>query len=86
MGYAFYELPTPDGYKMKRGYLVRCKCHARGCPARIDRGLAYLCYRCTWYFCGDHLTAAINEADDFVAYECFAGASWQVCMRCAEQV
>jgi len=75
MGYAFYEIGG-----MKRGYGVRCKCHQRHCPKRIDRGLAYLCYRCTWYFCGEHLTSAEEKQ------ECFAGESAQVCTDCSDEV
>jgi hypothetical protein len=79
MGYGFYEI---DG--RKRGYGVRCKCHKRGCAARIDRGLFYLCYACTWYFCADHLTVAGDQ--DYLTAECFAGEGRQVCERCARQL
>lgn len=75
MGYARYEI---DG--MERGYAVPCKCHQRGCPARIDRGLAYLCYRCTQYFCGRHLVYAEVQQD------CFAGVSRQVCLACDVEI
>ena len=73
MGYGYYEI---DG--MKRGYAVPCKCHQRGCPTRIDRGLAYLCYRCGWYFCGEHRFYTSRE------FECFAGRSGQACSKCAD--
>lgn len=87
MGYGYYEIPDPaTGKMMKRGYGVRCKCHKRGCPKRIDRGLAYLCYSCTWYFCGEHLTVATNRADALIESECFAGHSSQVCDACARQM
>ncbi len=72
MGYAYYER---DG--MKRGYSVQCKCHQRGCCERIDRGLAYLCYECAWYFCPKHLT--FGE----IKHDCFAGESFQICLKCS---
>ena len=80
MGYGYYELPTPGGRIIKRGYSVACKCHQRGCGQRIDRGLAYLCYHCTQYYCYDHLTVAESKVD------CFAGESSQVCVRCAAEL
>lgn len=79
MGYAYYEIMTPDGKPMKRGYGVRCKCHARGCKEKIDRGMGYLCYECTWYFCGNHLEYAKKHV------ECFAGSSRQVCVFCLKK-
>lgn len=81
MGYGYYEI---DG--MKRGYTVACKCHQRGCKERIDRGLSYLCYSCTWYFCGKHLTIATDSRDDLMNIDCFAGQSSQVCFRCAKEL
>lgn len=87
MGYGYYEIPHPiTGRMMKRGYGVRCTCHHRGCEERIDRGLAYLCYSCTWYFCGLHLTMEFNANDDIIDVECFAGVNSQVCFRCAEEL
>lgn len=80
MGYGYYEIDTPEGKPMKRGYGVQCKCHQRGCKKQIDRGLAYLCYSCTQYFCGKHLTFWAGE------YECFAGMSTQCCKKCASEV
>lgn len=80
MGYGYYEIETPDGKPMKRGYSVSCKCHARGCKEKIDRGLAYLCYFCTLYFCGSHRTWADKKG------ECFAGESDQACLKCAKEV
>lgn len=80
MGYSFYQISRPDGRPMDRGYGVSCKCHKRGCTKRIDRGLSYLCYECTWYFCGEHLTFSEKEV------ECFAGTSVQVCERCAREL
>lgn len=71
MGYAFYEI---DG--MERGYGVDDTCTADGCAEPIDRGLAYLCYRCTFYFCGKHLHYGERKHD------CFAGESTQVCDAC----
>jgi hypothetical protein len=75
MGYSFYEIGG-----MKRGYSVQCKCHKRGCQERIDRGMGYLCYRCTQYFCGDHLTFSD------IKQSCFAGESSQVCEACADEI
>lgn len=73
MGYALYEI---DG--MRRGYAVSCKCHKRGCKEKINRGLAYLCYECTQYFCYAHLYYGVTE------HECFAGSSMQVCEKCSK--
>lgn len=80
MGYGSYESPTPDGTPMDRGYLVPDRCHAEGCRERIDRGLGYLCFRCTLYFCGAHL------AWTDLAQECFAGENTQVCQGCADEL
>jgi hypothetical protein len=82
MGYSFYKI---DG--MNRGYSVSCKCQKRGCKEKIDRGLAHLCYNCTQYFCGSHLTAGFSlEPDEIITVECFAGESSQVCENCAEEL
>lgn len=81
MGYGYYEI---DG--MKRGYGVSCKCHKRGCQAKIHRGITYLCYLCTWYFCDEHLTMAFDSDDCGVEVECFAGESGQVCYKCAKEL
>lgn len=87
MGYAFYEIPHPvTGRMMQRGYGVRCKCHKRGCVEQIDRGLSYLCYHCTWYFCGEHLTSVYDDRDEIIEAECFAGTESQVCERCAKEL
>lgn len=64
MGYAYYEVNTPLGRKMTRGYSVACKCHYRGCKTKIDRGLAYMCAECTWYFCSEHLLVRFSELVD----------------------
>lgn len=83
MGYGYYVLD--DG--RKRGYAVRCKCHKRGCKEQIDRGLSYLCYRCTWYFCEEHLTMAwLSDGNTAIEAECFAGPSTQVCHKCAKEM
>lgn len=81
MGYGYYEI---DG--RKRGYSVRCKCHKRGCPERIDRGLSHLCSCCTWYFCGKHLTTAYDQDDNAIEVQCFTGLGSQVCQRCADHL
>lgn len=74
MGYAFYER---DG--MKRGYSIACKCHFPGCKKRINRGLSYLCYGCTHYFCGTHLVCGETK------FDCFAGESTQACDKCSDE-
>lgn len=87
MGYSYYEKNRFDsGIPMKRGYGVLCKCHKRSCQEKIDRGLAYLCYRCGWYFCEKHLTWAYDEKDNPIEFECFAGESNQVCEKCAKEI
>ena len=86
MGYAYYEISTPEGKSMKRGYGVSCKCHKRGCKEKIDRGLAYLCYNCTQYFCEEHLTFAYDKNDNPIEASCFAGESSQVCEECAKEL
>lgn len=86
MGYAYYEINRPDqsaiDKPMKRGYSVECKCHKTGCKKKINRGLAHLCYSCTWYFCGDHLTGAYCQHDEPIEAECFAGEGQQLCEKC----
>lgn len=85
MGYGYYEISRPDGQAMKRGYQVGCKCHKRGCKEKIDRGMAYLCYSCTWYFCEKHRASAYcDKHDKPIEIECFTGASNQMCERCAK--
>lgn len=71
---------------MKRGYGVPCKCHERGCKEKIDRGLAYLCYNCTQYFCSKHLDMVYGEDDEPMRIECFAGESSQVCKKCMKEL
>lgn len=79
MGYGYYEIPTPMSRRdIPRGYGVSDKCNQRGCRERINRGLAYLCYECTWYFCEKHLGYSEREV------ECFAGVSGQVCKKCRD--
>lgn len=86
MGYAYYEIKLPASNRiLKRGYGVHCKCHFRGCNEQIDRGLSYLCYNCTWYFCGKHTTQMWDPregVDNILEIECFAGESSQVCQKC----
>lgn len=80
MGYGKYEIPRPDqtgDETMQRGYYVRDICHHPKCSKQIDRGFAYLCYSCTYYFCGAHLTIG------GWTFECFAGSSSQACIMCA---
>jgi hypothetical protein len=81
VGYGAYHV---DG--MDRGYAIADTCNAPDCNETIDRGLAHLCYRCTKYFCGKHLTFAFHPIDDDLDLEaeCFAGESSQVCAPCAE--
>lgn len=86
MGYAYYEINRPNGKKMKRGYGVPCKCHKYGCTKKIDRGLAYLCYNCTEYFCEEHLDMAFDKNDNVIEAECFAGSGSQLCEKCAKEL
>jgi hypothetical protein len=84
MGYGYYEINRFDSdIPMKRGYGVRCECHQRGCHEKIDRGMAYLCYSCGWYFCEKHLTWAGDGEDEEIEFDCFAGQSSQCCFKCA---
>ncbi|MER5875479.1 hypothetical protein ABT119_06060 [Streptomyces sp. NPDC001910] len=63
MGYAYYEITRPNGDRIAAGYSVEAVCEAKGCTAKIDRGLAYLCgkdprgdeHGCSGYFCEQHL-------------------------------
>ena len=71
MGYASYNR---DG--MDRGYAVKDVCNHKGCFHEVDRGLGYLCYGCTLYFCGLHLGYGEKEMS------CFAGDSTQTCFEC----
>ena len=90
MGYGYYEIANPHTMRiMKRGYGVRCKCHSRGCKEEIDRGLAYLCYQCTWYFCGKHMAAFgayCEKHDEAIEVGCFAGEGTQFCFPCVKKL
>lgn len=86
MSYGYYEINTPEGKPMKRGYSVECQCHKRGCKEQIDRGLSYLCYNCTQYFCGRHLTYIYDRNDEPVSFECFAGEDSQICEKCEQRM
>ena len=72
MGYGYYEFNDDFG---PRGYNVEDTCNDPNCDSEIDRGMAYLCYACTGYFCGKHLFFGSD-------HECFAGVSGQVCWNC----
>lgn len=74
MGYSRYEI---DG--KERGYGVPDVCNHEGCEQKINRGMAYLCYGCTGYFCYDHLIFGEDK------YECFAGKSSQICSACLDK-
>ena len=80
MGYGKYNLEDGKG---DRGYSQLTTCEAPECTASIDRGLSYLCYSCTGYFCESHLTQAWNYADEPVEFTCFAGTVPQCCSKCA---
>lgn len=79
MGWGYCGKNSQTGQHM--GYTVPCKCHKRGCPERIDRGLSYVCggmhegdlYGCGYYFCENHL----NIVSDGSEYH-------QLCEKCAE--
>jgi hypothetical protein len=73
MGYALYDLGDGHG---ERGFGVPDMCSFRGCGEKIDRGMAYLCYSCTRYWCAAHLTFSDEE------FDCFAGLSSQCCHSC----
>lgn len=75
MGYARYQFS--DG--VQRGYAVDDVCNHPECSKPIDRGMAYLCYGCTGYFCAMHLLWTGAEM------ECFAGESGQCCATCLKQ-
>lgn len=85
MGYSFYERNTPLGKPMKRGYAIACKCHKKGCNKEIDRGLSYLCYSCTYYFCEEHRTVVYNKNDEAEEFDCFAGRGVQICEKCEKE-
>lgn len=74
MGYARYNFNDGKG---DRGYDVEDRCHQEGCDKEIDRGLGYLCYGCTGYFCGSHLYIGGEKL------ECFVGQSSQKCDACS---
>lgn len=83
MGYASYEFE--DGFGL-RGYAVEDTCHHPDCSEPIDRGLAYVCYSCTKYFCGAHLVMAwAPNGNDLIEFDCFAGQSSQCCHECAAE-
>ena len=78
MGYGCYEIGG-----MLRGYMVDDVCHYPGCEAKIDRGLAYLCYGCDLYFCEKHLSYEFCKHDEPLEFDSsFAGRSSQACPRC----
>ena len=80
MGYAYYEFEDGHG---PRGYAVDAICAAEGCVNEIDKGLAYLCYGCTNYFCGVHLTVGFGkDGNTMIQFDCFAGESSQCCHKC----
>lgn len=82
MGYSLYEFADGHG---PRGYSVEATCAAPDCSEPIDKGLAYLCYGCTDYFCAKHLTFAwMPDGDTTIRFDCFAGQSNQCCDKCAE--
>lgn len=83
MGYGSYEFE--DGMGM-RGYAIEGTCPHPDCGKEIDRGLAYLCYSCTKYFCGQHLTmASTPDGEKLIEFHCFAGLSSQCCKACADE-
>lgn len=89
MGYGYYVTKRLNNYaiEIKRGYSVECKCHKRGCKERIDRGMAFLCYSCGWYFCENHRTMAYcKKHDKPIIVECFAGESNEVCDKCCREL
>ena len=83
MGYAHYTLP---GETEPRGYGVETVCAHEGCDEKIDKGIGFLCYRCTKYVCGDHLAIYIGDGDEAEKFECFAGEGIQICCDCADEL
>jgi hypothetical protein len=80
MGYAQYNFD--DGFGA-RGYAVDDVCNHPECDEEIDRGMAYLCYGCTKYFCPKHLMAAYSsDGNTVIEFDCFAGVSSQCCQQC----
>lgn len=71
---------NPDGREV--GYDVKATCDHRGCKAKIDRGLSYVCggmhganeHGCGRYFCPGHMTVS-NKPGVYVS----------VCLECAEK-
>jgi hypothetical protein len=84
MGYAYYEFEDGHG---PRGYSVKAVCAQEGCVNKIDKGLSFLCYSCTNYFCGDHLVLAVDptDEDEVIEFDCFAGSGIQCCLACARE-
>lgn len=82
MGWAFCGKNATTGQLM--GYGIVCKCHKRGCKARIDRGLAYVCgdmheggeFGCGYYFCGDHRCYVGQDSN---------GSCVTLCAKCADR-
>lgn len=79
MGYGSYDIDLPDGTQYTRGYLINDTCNYPYCGEKIDRGLDYLCYSCTKYFCWKHKSFSEDE------YECFAGISGEICVLCIKE-
>ena len=84
MGYASYTVHR-NGQKIEAGYAVEDTCNEEGCPADIDRGLAYLCgetpggdeYGCGGYFCGEHLRFSPREGEPQMCKRCIDAANRQ---------
>lgn len=87
MSYSSYYLGEKDknGSDYIRGHAIDDVCNSEGCEKKIDRGLGCLCYSCTGYFCSEHLTEAYTEQDKPVEFQCFAGASTQICVGCEKE-
>jgi hypothetical protein len=77
MGYAYYKFDD-----IERGYSVDAICEHEGCDEKIDRGLSYLCYACTGYFCEEHRAIEYDDGDE-IEFNCFAGSSGMCCETCA---
>lgn len=91
MGYAYYEVShAVTGEMMIRGYSVMDVCNhlVPRCGTIIDRGLSYLCYRCTSYFCYEHMATAFDPTnhDELIEATCFAGTSTQICVACCKEL
>lgn len=85
MGYASYTIYR-NGQEIEAGYAVEDVCNKDDCPAKIDRGLDYLCgatpggdeYGCGGYFCGEHMYSSLRDGEPQCCTACRARALKQM--------